>query len=555
VTAAPARLAAPPERGFRSGGRGTASLTGAAILTRLAIRRDRFMLPVWIYALTAIAASGGFGLRLIAKTAHSRAALAASVHSTPALAFLYGQVHGDSLGALAAWRYLAYAALGAALMSVFLVVRHTRADEETGRLELVDSTAVGRNAALAVAMLVAVAANLAVFVFGAVVLAFSGLPVTGAIAFGLAEAGCGLAFAAVAAVAAQVSGTARGARGIAIAVLGFTFLLRGIGDSASSHALTWLTWVSPIGWAELVRPFAGERWWVLALPVLAALGGIAIAFALTARRDQGAGLVEPRPGPATAGRLLSGPAGLTWRLQRGAVAGWAAGFVVGGLAIGVVTKSIGKLVGSSSGLVHVLHKIGGQPSLASTYLAACMSLLGLVAAAYAVSAVARLRSDEVANRAEPLLAAPVSRPRWGGSYLLTAVAGTAVVLVAGGLGVGLAYGIATSDVSTQVPSLIGAALAQLPAALVVAGVGAAFAGLLPTWSGPAGWTALAVCGFAGVFGPALNLPQAVLDVSPFTHVPKLPGGAVSIVPLAWLTLVALALAAVCLIGLRGRDVS
>jgi ABC-2 type transport system permease protein len=265
--------------------------------------------------------------------------------------------------------------------------------------------------------------------------------------------------------------------------------------------------------------------------------------------------VEPRPGPATAGRLLSGPAGLTWRLQRGAVAGWAAGFVVGGLAIGVVTKSIGKLVGSSSGLVHVLHKIGGQPSLASTYLAACMSLLGLVAAAYAVSAVARLRSDEVANRAEPLLAAPVSRPRWGGSYLLTAVAGTAVVLVAGGLGVGLAYGIATSDVSTQVPSLIGAALAQLPAALVVAGVGAAFAGLLPTWSGPAGWTALAVCGFAGVFGPALNLPQAVLDVSPFTHVPKLPGGAVSIVPLAWLTLVALALAAVCLIGLRGRDVS
>ena len=113
------------------------------------------MLPVWIYALTAIAASGGYGLKLVYKTAHSRAGLAASVHSTPALGFLYGQLHGDSLGALISWRYLAYAALGAALMSVFLVVRHTRADEETGRLELVGSTAVGRHTSLFVAMLVA----------------------------------------------------------------------------------------------------------------------------------------------------------------------------------------------------------------------------------------------------------------------------------------------------------------------------------------------------------------------------------------------------------------
>ncbi len=554
MTAAPAQAATRPSRGLGEGRAGTASLAGAGTLTRLAIRRDRIMLPVWIYALTAIAASGGYGLKLVYKTAHSRAGLAASVHSTPALAFLYGQLHGDSLGALIAWRYLAYAALGAALMSVFIVVRHTRADEETGRLELVGSTAVGRNTALAVAMLVATVANLVLFALSALVLAVSGLPFTGAIAFGLAEAGCGLAFAAVAAVAAQVSGTARGARGIAIAVLGFSFLLRGAGDSAGSHGLTWLTWISPIGWAELVRPFGGERLWVLALPVLAALAGIGIALALTARRDQGAGLVQPRPGPATAGRLLSGPIGLTWRLQRGSVAGWAAGFLVGGLAIGVVTKSIGKLIGSSAGIATALDKIGGQAALVNAYLAACMSLLGLVAAAYAVSAVARLRSDEVADRAEPLLAAPVSRPRWGGGYLLTAAAGTAVLLVAGGLGVGLAYGIATSDVSTQVPRLIGAGLAQLPAALAVAAVGAAFAGLLPTWSGPAGWAALAACGFIGLFGPALNLSQAVLDISPFAHVPKLPGGEFSIVPLAWLSLVALALAAMCLIGLRRRDV-
>ena len=553
MSVAPAQPVTPLTRALGRGA-GPARLAGAGELTRLALRRDRIMLPVWIYALTAIAASGGYGLKLVYRTAHSRAGLAASVHSTPALGFLYGQLHGDSLGALISWRYLAYAALGAALMNVFLVVRHTRADEETGRLELVGSTAVGRHTSLFVALLVATAANLILAGLSAVVLTFSGLPLRGAIAFGLAEAGCGLAFAAVAAVAAQVSGTARGARGIAIAVLAVSFLLRGAGDSGGSHGLTWLTWISPIGWAELIRPFAGERWWVLVLPLLAVLAGTGLAIVLSAQRDQGAGLIQPRPGSASGGRLLSGPAGLAWRLQRGSVAGWAAGFLAGGLAIGVVAKSIGKLIGSTAGIAQALDKIGGQTALVNAYLAACMSLIGLVAAAYAVSAVARLRSDEVADRAEPLLAAPVSRPRWGGSYLLTAAAGTAVVLVAGGLGVGLAYGIASSDVSTQVPRLIGAGLAQLPAALAVAAVGAALIGLLPTWSGPAGWAALAVCGFIGVFGPALNVPQAVLDISPFTHVPKLPGGVFSAVPLAWLCAVVLGLAGACLVGLRRRDV-
>ncbi len=530
------------------------SLAGAQVLTRLALRRDRIMLPVWIYALTAIAASGGYGVKAIYKTAQSRASLAASVHSTPALGFLYGQLHGDSLGAIIAWRYLAYAALGAALLSIFLVVRHTRADEEAGRLELVGSTVVGRHTALAVAIAVACAANLILGALSAVVLTVSGLPASGAIAFGLAEAGCGFAFAGVAAVAAQVSGTARGARGLAIAVVGLSFLLRGVGDSGGSHGLTWLTWLSPIGWAELVRPFAAERWWVLALPVMALVAGLVAAFALAARRDQGAGLMQPGPGPATAGRLLSGPAGLSWRLQRGSVAGWTAGFLAGGLAIGVVTTSVGKLVGTSAAVTKAIDKIGGQAALTNAYLAACMSLIGLVAAAYAVSAVARLRSDEVAGRAEALLAAPVSRPRWGGSHLVIMTVGTVVVLVAGGLGVGLAFGIAGSDVSTQVPRLVGAALAQLPAALAVAAVGAAFVGLVPKWSAPAGWAALAVCGFIGVFGPALSLPQAVLDVSPFTHVPKLPGGAFSIVPLAWLSGVALVLAAAGLLGLRRRDI-
>lgn len=549
---APVRSAA--TRPAVAAGRPPGMLAGARELAGLALRRDRLMLVGWLYALTAIAVSAGYGVKLVYKTAASRATLAATVRGDPALAFLYGQLHGMSLGAVASWRYLAYAALAAGLMSIFMVVRHTRADEETGRLELIGSTVVGRHAPLAVALLVASAANLIVLVVTTAVLVVSGLPLAGSAAFALAQVSCGLVFAAMAATAAQISGTARGARGLAIAALAVCFLFRGIGDSGGSHGLTWMTWLSPIGWAELVRPFGGDRWWVLALPAAATAAGIGASFWLAGHRDQGAGLIQPRPGPATAGGLLAGPVGLAWRLQRGTLAGWAAGFLVGGLAIGVVANGIGKLIGSGHGVVKAIDKIGGQTGLTNAYLAGCMSLIGLVAAAYAVSAVLRLRSEETEQRAEPLLAGPVSRLRWGGSHLLVALAGTIVVLLAGGLGVGIGFGAAISDLGTQVPRLLGAGLAQVPAALAVAAVAVALVGLLPQTSVAGGWIAMALAGFIGLFGPALNLPQAVLDISPFTHVPKVPGGAFSAVPLLWLSAFVLVLAALGLAGLRRRDI-
>lgn len=220
----------------------------------------------------------------------------------------------------------------------------------------------------------------------------------------------------------------------------------------------------------------------------------------------------------------------------------------------MVANGIGQLIGSSKAVDKALTEIGGQSALTNAYLAACMSLLGLIAACYAVSVVLALRSEEADGQGELVLAGPVSRLRWGGSHLLVVAAGTVAVLVLGGLGMALGYGIASSSLSTQLPRLLGASLAQLPAALLVAGVAAALVGLLPRWSGPAAWSAVAICGFIAIIGPAFNLSQSVLDVSPFTHVPKLPGGVLTATPLIWLSVTTLALAAAGLAGLRQRDI-
>ena len=534
---------------------GTGPVAGTGMLARLAFRRDRLMLPAWIYVLTALIAGNAYSFKALFATVAERDKLAASTASNPAFQFLYGRLYSTSVGGMTAWRYGVYVALGAALMSTFLVIRHTRAEEEAGRTELAGSTAVGRHAPLAAGLLVAAAGNAAIAVLFGIVLPLVGLPVAGSVALALATAASGLAFAGIAAVAAQLSSTARGARGMTFAVLGVAYLLQAVGNSAGAHGPQWLTWLSPLGWAGLVRPFAGERWWVLALPVAVLAVTGAAAFLLAGRRDLGAGLLPDRPGPAAAGPWLRGPLGLAWRLQWGTLAGWAAGLLAGGIASGAAGKGIGSLLSSSGQLRTAFLRLGGQAAITNAYLAAIMGLAGLVAAAYATSAVLRLHTEEAAGRADPVLVSVASRVGWWASHITVTVLGTAAVLAAAGIGTGLGYGLRAGDAGTRVPQLLGAALAQLPAALAVAAVAVLAFGMLPDWSVGIGWTALAVAVLLALFGEILRLNQWVLDISPFTHVPKLPGGTVSAVPLIWLAVIALALAAAGLAGLRRRDIA
>jgi ABC-2 type transport system permease protein len=532
----------------------TDSLTGTTALVKLALRRDRIMMPAWLYLIVIGVSSSAYTFVKLYKTASSRAALAASGQSNPAFLFLYGRLNGTSVGALTAWRYGVWAALFAALMSIFIVIRHTRADEEAGRLELVGSARVGRQAPLVSAIGVAVLANVAVAGVLCVVVPLIGLPAAGSVALSLAIGTCGLAFTGISAVAAQLTSGARAARGLAIGVLGAAFLARAVGDSAGAGGPAWLTWLLPLGWTEVLRPFAGERWWVLALPVALCAAGVGLAFALAAHRDHGAGLLPDRPGRPSASELLRGPFSLAWRLQWGTLAGWAAGYAVLFAVCGAAGKGIGQLVGSSSALEKEFTRIGGQAVIVNAYLAALMLLAGLGAAGYAVSTALRLHAEETDGRADPVLAGAVGRVRWGLSHVVVAVVGTAVLLAVAGVATGLGYGLRAGGTGEWVARMLGAGLAELPAALVIAGVAIAVFGLLPQLSAAAGWTAVGLAVALTIFGEALQLSHWVLDISPFTHVPRLPGGTVSASPLFWLSVIAVVLGAVGLGALRHRDI-
>ena len=530
-------------------------LAGTGTLARLAFRRDRIMLPAWVYLITVLVATTAYSLKKLYPTAAARAQLVVAGGGNPALRFLYGHLNGSSIGALTVWRYGVWAAIFGALMTIFLVIRHTRGDEEAGRLELVGSTVVGRQAALTAGLLTAVTANVAIFALLCLALPATGLPVSGSVLFAAAIGASGLAFTGIAAVAAQLASGVRGARGICLGVLGAAFMLRAIGDSAGPSGPSWLTWTSPLGWVELTRPFDGPRWWVLALPGAVLVAGVGTAYALAARRDLGAGLLPDRPGRPSASGLLRGPLSLAFRLQRGVLAGWAAGLAFIFAASGAAAKGIGSLLGGSTQLRNEFTRLGGQAAITNAYLAALMLLAGLCAAGYATSAVLRLRAEETSGLAEPLLATAVGRIRWGLSHVVVAVFGAAVLLAIAGLATGLGYGLRTGSAGQQAGRMVGAAMAQLPASLVVAGVAVALVGLLPGACVAGAWTVLGAVVVIDLFGELLQLSHWLLDISPFTHVPKLPGGTVAAAPLLWLCLAALAFCAVGLAALRRRDIA
>jgi ABC-2 type transport system permease protein len=528
------------------------AVAGTGALVRLALRRDRIMLPIWLYSFVAVAAGSASATIRLYPTVASRVQAARSIDGIGGLVALYGRIYDPtSLGAVS---MIKLGGLGGALVAVLamlLVVRHTRAEEETGRLELLGGAVLGRYAALAAALAVAVGTNVLLGLLTAVGLIVVGLPAAGSVAFGLAWAGTGIAFAAVAAATAQLTESARTALGLATAVLGVAYLLRAAGDVAGPGGPGWLSWLSPVGWGQQVRPFAGERWWVLLLPVGFASVVVAASAALVARRDLGAGLVPARPGPAAAGRWLRGPLGLAWRLHRGLLLAWAAGFAVFGAVLGSVAADVRDLLGSQQSR-DLFTRLGGSADLTDAFLATELGFFGIAAAAYGVQAALRLRAEESGLRAEPVLATAVGRVRWLASHLVIALAGSAAVLVAGGAAAGLAHAARTGDLG-QAARVVGGALAYVPAVSVLTGIVVATFGLWPRLVA-VGWAALGVFLLLGELGPVLKLDQWALDVSPFTHVPRLPGAAVTATPLIWLTAAAMALVAAGLAGFRARDV-
>ena len=529
---------------------GGGSFTATGTLVRFMLRRDRIKLPAWV---------GGLGIFVVYISAalpqlapeESDLSSAVVLFGQPVGRMLTGPAYG--LDAPTYERFLAagyglYFGIIAALMSIMLVVRHTRLEEQTGRAELIRANVTGRNAALTATLIVAVITNLLAVVVIAGLAVVSGFDATGSVLFAVGVGAVGLAFAGISAVTVQLSEYSRAAAGMAGGLLGVAFLLRAAGDTPQVGG-TALSWLSPLAWAQQTAPFVLDRWWPLGLALALFVVTAVAAYLLHGRRDLGASLFAVRRGRAAAKPRLGTPMGLAFRLQRGGLLGWGVALVLAGVVDGAFAQAV---LDAADGLPDAMREMFGAEDMVNGYLAFIAVFVGYLAAAYGVFALQNLRGEEQRGRADAVLATPTSRRAWMGSHLLVIALGIVGIMTLSGVGAGLAAAAVTGD-SALVWELTAAHLNLVPAPLVMLAVAALLYGFVPRLMAPIAWAFVGLMIFVGNFGSLLDLPEAVVDLSPLSHPAQMPMEPFAAAPVLILLAVAAAGTVLGLVGFRRRQ--
>ena len=523
------------------------SATGLRAMLAVQWRTHRRGTLVWMFVLIAgmVGTAGSIaGLYTTPEKIHS---YAQAVTAGDALVAINGRVEGiDSLGGIIADEFGFLAAFLLPLLGISLVARATRSEEEAGRLETVLSGRVARHVPVLAGLILASAAIFVTVIAFALGLAAFGVPAARAALYAASLGALAFVFAGIAALLAQVTLHSRGVYTWGLLILAVAYLLRGVGDVTK----TWVTWLSPLGWAEKAAPFGDMRWWTLLIPL--AVGGLFATFAVfvAGRRDLGSSLLRGGAGSPRATTWLRSPLGLATSIHRPAILGWLAGALILAGTMGALAKQFVDAVLGNTAMAEALGVSGAQPQ--DGIVALTQLYLAVIATGYAIQAVGSLRGEETAGRLEMRLSGTLSRIGWLAAHGLVIVAGLVAIVVASSvvLAVGMGWSMGTA---VNLGRVLGAGAAYLPAELLLSGLALALFGLLPR-ALPAGWAALAFVAFIAFLGPGLKLPKWLLDLSPTSHVGDPPLGTVEALPLVVLGAIAAVLGIAAAVGFRRRGV-
>lgn len=527
----------------------TLALTGTRPLLRTSLHHDGRLFAPWVAIVTLLSASSVVVYPWVFPGQAERQALATAIGANPALGLIFGPARDlSTVDGFNAWRSLALGGFFLALGAVVTVVRTTRGQEDSGQAELLASGVLGRGSRLVSGTALALIGSLVAGLVAGVVTVLCGGDLASSMLLGATFTASGWMFAGVAAVAAQIGSDARTASSLAVGTLGSLFLLRGFCSSLDAPA--WTIWVNPLGWTLETRPASGNHWAPLLLALGFTAGTVLVAFALQSRRDFGQGSLAPRPGPAR------GTTRSTWRLavrlNAGSIVTWTVASALLGVVFGYFATSVTDLLAGDSGVQQILAAgATSADALTGAFVRTILSLIGIIAAIPGVQVLLRLRSEELDDRVEPVLAGAVARPRLlAGTVLLALVSTAGLVLLAGTLVAALASG---ARIGIGFGDALGQAAATVPAVWTVVAVAVAVVGARPAVALVA-WVGVLLSFVLTLLGPTFGLDDWVLGISPFWHVP-----AVLADPdwsgLLWLALVTALLTAVGFAGFRRRDLA
>jgi polyether ionophore transport system permease protein len=521
----------------------------AAALVQRAIRDGRTLTVVFTYLFLVYSFVQPVGYRRVYTTTASREEFARSFGTNPGLRLLYGEPHNiATVSGYTAWRVGGVLAIAAAVFGLLAVVRALRGEEEAGRAELTLAGIVSRRAAYLSALAAIGAATLILWAAEFAGFAFGGLPLAGSAYLALATVSVIPVFAGVGAVTSQLASTRRIALEIGGGAVALFFLLRVIADTVAGTG--WLRWLTPLGWAEEMRPFAGPRPVVLLLPVAASALLLLVAVRLGATRDIGSGLL-PERGGGTSLRLLSSPTAQALRSQRDSLIAWAGSFAVFAFILGVVSSSVSSS-GIPPGVDKQIAKLGaGSITSTSGYLALIFFVYVLGVSLFVCAQLGSARREEAGQQLETLLALPVGRTGWLAGRLLLAAGGAAVI--ASLIGLLTWAGVVAGGSSGSFGQILEAGANCLPVAALFLGVATLAYAAAPRAAAAISYGLLVLSFLWQAVGALLGAPSWLVGLSPFEHVGLVPAEPFRAIDAVVMIGIGVAAAAVGLAVFRRRD--
>jgi len=520
---------------------------GLGIMLGVTGRIQRRSAVIWALVLGASMGGTAASVAALYDTPAKIHTYAQAVTTGSALVAINGKVEGiDSLGGVIQDEFGFMAAFLLPLLGIGLVARATRKEEESGRLELLLGGRIARHQPTLAALVVATVTILATGVLFAVGLMLSGVQPAGSVLYALSLCTLAFVFAGLAALVAQLTLHARGVYLWSLIVLAASYVLRGVGDATR----TWVTWLSPLGWAEKVAPFGHQRWWVLGIPLVVGFALAGAALRLAGGRDLGSALVRGGAGPERASARLRGPIGLAVWIHRSGTLGWLTGGVMLAATMGALSQQLLDAMAGNPALAEALG-VGKTRPLAG-FVSVTQLYLAVIATGYVVQAIGALRAEESEGRLEARLSGTLSRARWLASHTLVVLGGLLTIVLGSSLVLAFATALAVGDLAELGPT-VGSGLAYLPAELVLAGLALAISGIRPRLFWIA-WAGYAASTFVAFLGAGLNLPRWVVDLSPTTHVGNPPAGATQTGGLVVMAGIALSLSIIGFVAFRRRDI-
>lgn len=526
------------------------SVAGTRAMIRLALRRDKIIIPIFILFMVLLIVGIAASFINLYSDAAVRQAFFLQMQNNPSIVVILGSVLDPSIGGLTAWRTGIGGSLIIGLISIFLMVRHTRSEERKGRLELLDSTPVGRQSSLTSALVLTFGVNIIITLVIALGLIGLGLEYKSSFALAISIGAFGCLFTALTGLNVQLTESSSDARYLSVGFLVLFFILRVLGWDNGN--MSWLSWLSPFGWVHYIRAFAGNDFWVLGIFLIFISVLTITAYWLSSKRDVGSGIINQRSGPAKASKRLNSSLALAWRLHRGMLLFWIAIFVLMGVMMGFTTQTVTDAITANPQFLQIISQFSnGGP--ADSYFALILASFGEVFAVYAILAASKLRSEESKKYSEMLLTNSVSRNQWMVSNLVFAVLGPALVVIIFSLSLGLTYGLNGGDLSQDLPRIFEASIVYLPAIWILTGVTILLFGLLPRLTA-LNWAVLGLFVFIDLLGEFFDISQWILNISPFTQVPHLFTGEDITFSLGWIFIVAVILIIIGWWGFNLRDI-